>query len=989
MLVCFSMFIITACACNEQDDGVVEQPSTENQATCSHEYQNGSCKKCGVKQPSEGLEFELNPETDEYTLVGAGTCMDSVVVVPSVYNGKKVTEIGRFALSYGYGLFGNPGASLEFSENLTEVIIHEGIKNISSTFVSDCINLRKISIPSSVELFGDITYAIDGSSYSYSYSNFIPHNYPNLEFYEENGLRYLGNENDKYIVCVGAVNTDISVADVKQGCRFLQPFFMDCYALNRVNLPSSITFVSITELLVGTEKASVYYDGTVESWSQLKILTRATSNLDIQNENYNLYIQGQKLDNLVLNSPIEVKQGAFRQVDLESITIGSLVKKIEQGAFQTSSVKTFTLQQNPNITKIGYWFSSCSQLQEITIPSNITQIESFAFGNCNNVTDVKFLGTKSQWLSIEKGEYWESFAATFVNCADGDVFIGDIEGEPLGNGCGTPKEFNSSQSGLGSGHTASVNNYSDLFNALQNPATFTLNYSDSVKIDFFTLKIPLYGSDPVNFQTDCINVYQDQTCYHKVTDLNSSNQAAKVYGALANEINVCSFVGYDMATGIAKIAYINDFGSISYGYCSASELGLKIKEANEDISVYSDSSYTNLVTTIPKDYVFVVNSENSTIIKYSNGNGFTIGYIKSSVLTTDVRIMVSYNDQVDFDTTGTEENKSQNKLAVYKTEYLLWVPRDGLSTQEWMQQLTPTYLAQGSILRYYSSQRVIGDQNKVIESAQIRYKNDNVWNNGYVKEIDARIVEAQISQRTDAKNSESGTIKVFATQNGVYAQINSEFDNKERGENITMRFSINAEVYFSAQGTLIRINSFDYDHYASSHHMGINNREKALCYVRDLMCGEWMTLEQAKFYLTQAQVESAEFVSPFNMFLINHFDENGNLKMCNDLQDIYNEQSKQDYASDVILSISGINRYLKYLEVGDFVKNLEVSANFNSSNTEEVELDFSIVLGNNDIFSGILSDLEIDVERELVIENANNTVIPTDVMQEINDYYNN
>jgi hypothetical protein len=46
---------------------------------------------------SEGLEFALNENGSEYSVIGIGTCTDTDIVIPSTYNGLPVTSIAEYS----------------------------------------------------------------------------------------------------------------------------------------------------------------------------------------------------------------------------------------------------------------------------------------------------------------------------------------------------------------------------------------------------------------------------------------------------------------------------------------------------------------------------------------------------------------------------------------------------------------------------------------------------------------------------------------------------------------------------------------------------------------------------------------------------------------------------------------------------------------------------------------------------------------------------
>ena len=80
----------------------------------------------GNSEFSEGLAYTLSG--DEYMLTGRGTCGDSVIIVPSEYNGKPVT-------SCSYDVFANDAI-------IEEVYLPSTITDTGTYFCNNCPNLR-------------------------------------------------------------------------------------------------------------------------------------------------------------------------------------------------------------------------------------------------------------------------------------------------------------------------------------------------------------------------------------------------------------------------------------------------------------------------------------------------------------------------------------------------------------------------------------------------------------------------------------------------------------------------------------------------------------------------------------------------------------------------------------------------------------------------------------------------------------------------------
>lgn len=71
----------------------------------------------------------------------------------------------------------------------------------------------------------------------------------------------------------------------------------------------------------------------------------------------------------------------------------------------------------------------CNYLTSITIPGGIANfdgyaIDDYAFALSKSITNITFNGTKAQWNSIKRGDYWNNLVpATEVICSDGTVSL--------------------------------------------------------------------------------------------------------------------------------------------------------------------------------------------------------------------------------------------------------------------------------------------------------------------------------------------------------------------------------------------------------------------------------------------------------------------------------------------------------------------------------------------------------------------------------------
>ena len=239
-----------------------------------HNFVNGECEYCGDNEANyitEGLEFTLINDDTEYSVTGY-TGISAEVYIPGTYQGKLVTSIGGAA-------FG------------------------------DCDSLTSIEIPSSVTSIGE--WAFSGCD--------------NLQYNIEGNLKYLGNNENKYLYLAGTTSDDITSATINPNCRFIgYNAFVNCSSLTSVDIPNSVTSIG---------------------------------------------------------------QHAFDYCySLTSIVIPNSVTSIGDWAFDNcSSLTSIVIPRS--VTSIGgRAFFYCTSLTSIVIPNSVTSIGNYAISYCSSLT---------------------------------------------------------------------------------------------------------------------------------------------------------------------------------------------------------------------------------------------------------------------------------------------------------------------------------------------------------------------------------------------------------------------------------------------------------------------------------------------------------------------------------------------------------------------------------------------------------------------------
>ena len=142
----------------------------------------------------------------------------------------------------------------------------------------------------------------------------------------------------------------------------------------------------------------------------------------------NTYKNGKGIIKFASNISSIVVNAFYNQNTLNSIIIPDGITFIDAASFYGCSITSIIIPEN--VTTIGRIdtfitgsFES-SRLNSIIINNKVRTIGTRTFGNCYNLRNITYNGTKTQWNAISKGQNWhENVPATVVHCTDGDAPI--------------------------------------------------------------------------------------------------------------------------------------------------------------------------------------------------------------------------------------------------------------------------------------------------------------------------------------------------------------------------------------------------------------------------------------------------------------------------------------------------------------------------------------------------------------------------------------
>ena len=245
----------------------------------SHTFTNNTCSVCNYTKSSatsaSGLIFGMNEDNASYSLVSIGTCSDTIIDIPSEYNGYPVTKIssGAFQNSSVTSIT-MPDSIEQISErafygctSLASVCLSNSLKEIPSSCFYNNRALPSIVIPEGVRTIRDSAFY----NCSALTSLIIPNTVTSIDSSAFGGCSKLTS-----VVIPSSVRTLSS--NVFSNCRLLTSVilnyglkqigwstFSSCQALESITIPSSVNYIQPYAFQSCSKLTSVAFEQS-EGW---------------------------------------------------------------------------------------------------------------------------------------------------------------------------------------------------------------------------------------------------------------------------------------------------------------------------------------------------------------------------------------------------------------------------------------------------------------------------------------------------------------------------------------------------------------------------------------------------------------------------------------------------------------------------------------------------------------------------------------------------
>lgn len=202
-------------------------------------------------KPSEGLEFEIDRESNTCTLIGLGTCTDEDIVIPDEYNGYPVAAIRTPRVVLGGGVEG-----VFTGDHIRSVTLPNSLTSLDSSVFFGCSSLESIRIPAGVVSIGTDSFGNVGSPFPYCPSLTKITVDSKNPVYMAKGNCVIERGTGRLVAgCVGSViPEDGSVRSIGAGA------FEWCVGLTALHIPESVTDIDDHAVLCCPDLVSITVD---------------------------------------------------------------------------------------------------------------------------------------------------------------------------------------------------------------------------------------------------------------------------------------------------------------------------------------------------------------------------------------------------------------------------------------------------------------------------------------------------------------------------------------------------------------------------------------------------------------------------------------------------------------------------------------------------------------------------------------------------------
>ena len=265
-------------------------------------------------------------------------------------------------------------------KTLTTCPIDENAKVITDKAFYGCSALITATIPSGIKHFGYCAFDNCGS----------------LTYNVKDGIRYLGNATNNYLVVIDVDSKTLTSYVVEEGAKFINyAAFWTCEQATSIDLPDSIIYIEESAFGFCSRLQSMAIPNGIKkigktTFSQCRALTSVQIPESVVSIGYRAFYECYNLKTIALPSGL--------------ISIG------DEAFYNCGNLQNVEIPDG--VTSLGKWaFYQCSSLKSIVLPKNLESIEKECFYRCGYFKTVYYKGTAEDWNKITITEDRDNYLA--------------------------------------------------------------------------------------------------------------------------------------------------------------------------------------------------------------------------------------------------------------------------------------------------------------------------------------------------------------------------------------------------------------------------------------------------------------------------------------------------------------------------------------------------------------------------------------------------
>ena len=366
---------VRTCEICELTEKIVIEPDLTKQ----HEFDaNNICIVCNEHKGTEGLIFEIK---SDYAMVTGYNGTENDVYIPSTYAGAIVKEIAAGAF------LGKP---------IKTIIIPDSVTNIGRVAFKNCSGLTSVTIGNSMTSISEFAFENCNSLTSVYYTGDIA-GWCGILFDGRGYANPMGYASNLYIE--NKIVIDLVIPNSVTSIGF--DTFINCIGLTSVTIPDSVTSIGgnafygcsgLTSVTIGSSVTSIGNTAFQYCYKLVEVHNKSSLNITAGRYDYGYvgYYAKEIYTEPYVSKLSTTDDGYILYTDGAEISLIGY----------TGNETDLTLPSN--ITNINqYAFFYCSGLTSIIIPESVTSIGEYAFYDCNKLVEIY---NKSS-LNIIAGSY--------------------------------------------------------------------------------------------------------------------------------------------------------------------------------------------------------------------------------------------------------------------------------------------------------------------------------------------------------------------------------------------------------------------------------------------------------------------------------------------------------------------------------------------------------------------------------------------------------